>query len=247
MLRRVAQAILAKDWLTFLVEIVVVVVGIYLGIQASAWDRDRNDREDEISYLERISADLETSIGITLADVDFQKRHAEYGALILDSLSECRLQTGQRDEFASGIYLAGKYISASFVKASIDELLSSGRTTIIRNASLRQRIIELMAIHEEHIFYMSDVQLRATPHVNYIDGVAPIVVTEPIGGGANVGWGRLRAELVDLCKDKRFFSAIAATMNYTWDSTAALIGWADKLSTLNRDIESELVGLRSSE
>jgi hypothetical protein len=239
-IKQLAQSVARQDWFTVCVEILVVVVGIYLGLQASDWSQDRIDRQDELRYLERISADMQASASQTLADVEFQSRHAGYGELILDSVSACNLPRDKRDRFASGIYLAGKYINATFVKASIEELLSSGRTTIIRNLSLRQSIIELLTYYEEHLFYMSDVQLRTTPHVNYIDSVAPIVITEPIGGGADVPWGNLHADFNSLCSDRRFFSAIAATMNYTWDSTASLIQWAERVSSLQNDIDAEL-------
>jgi hypothetical protein len=221
-------------------------VGIYLGLQASEWSQDRDDRQAEIAYLERIVVDLRSSEKQTRKDADFQSRHASYGGLIIDSLDACELSLKNRDEFASGIYLAGKYINATFVKATIEELLSSGRATLIRNAELRQELIELLRFYDEHLFYMSDVQLRTAPHVNYIDSVVPVTIREPIGGGVNITWGRLRTNFEDMCKDKRLLSAVIATTNYTWDSTDSLYTWAERLSKLGGEVRTELATLLKS-
>ncbi|GAB5412587.1 MAG: hypothetical protein Cons2KO_01900 [Congregibacter sp.] len=223
-----------------------MVVGIYLGLQASEWSQIRDNRQAEIAYLERIVVDLRSSETQTRKDAEFQRRHAGYGGLIVDSLDACELSLGNRDEFASGIYLAGKYINASFVKATIDELLSSGRTTLISNAELRQKLIELLRFYDEHLFYMSDVQLRTAPHVNYIDSVVPVTIREAIGGGANITWDRLRTSFENMCKDKRLLSAVSATTNYTWDSTDSLHKWADRLSKLGSEVETELATLLKS-
>jgi len=245
-LKKLADSITRQDWFSVCVEILIVVIGIYLGLQANQWSQDREDRESEIIYLERISEDLHSSVRQTQNAVAFQRRHAGYGALVVDSLDACELPLEDRDRFASGIYLAGKYITAPFVKATIEELLSARRTKIIRNAALRQEIIGLLGFHDQHLFYMSDVQLRTAPHVSYIDSVARVDIREAIGGGSDIAWERLRANFSDLCADQRFFTAVSATMNYTWDSTDSLEAWARQLSMLRDAIESELVSLRGT-
>ena len=88
---------------------------------------------------------------------------------------------------------------------------------------------------------MDDVQLRLSPHLNYIDSVAPIVVDGPIGGGATVSWDRLDTDFEALCGDRRFYTAMVATLNYTWDSTASLIAWKARLREVKDAIDAELV------
>ena len=242
-LRRLAAAIAEQNWSTVLLEVVIVVVGIYLGLQASEWSQNREDRRAEIVYLERIAADLETSLSQTASSKEFQIRHAKYGALVLKALRGCDLQSEQRDQFASGIYLVGKHNAAAFVQASLQELLSAGRLTIIRNSPLRQILVEMLQVYDDHLFYMSDVQLRVAPHVNYIDSVAPIIVDSAISGGADITWDMLDADFETLCDDRRFYTAMAASLNYTWDSTESLISWMNRLSQAKSEVEAELARL----
>ncbi len=101
-------------------------------------------------------------------------------------------------------------------------------------------LVEMLQAYDDHLFYMSDVQLRVAPHVNYIDSVAPIVVDSAISGGADVTWDMLDADLAELCGDRRFYTAMVASLNYTWDSTDSLISWGDRLSRAISEIEAEL-------
>lgn len=239
-LRRLATAIAEQNWFIVVLELVIVVAGIYLGLQAGEWSQYRADRRDEVTYLQRIAADLDASLTQTADSREFQARHAGYGALVLQALRECDLQPDERDRFASGIYLVAKHNAANFVQASLQELLSAGRLTIIQNSSLRQMLVEMLQAYDDHLFYMSDVQLRVAPHVNYIDSVAPIVVDSAISGGADVTWDMLDADLAELCGDRRFYTAMVASLNYTWDSTDSLISWGDRISRAISEIEAEL-------
>lgn len=245
-LRRLAAAVAAQNWFTVVLEVVIVVAGIYLGLQASEWSQIREDRRAERVYLERIAADLDASLTNTSDSQQFQERHATYGSLVLQALQRCELEPDQRDQFASGIYLVAKHNVATFVKASLQELLSAGRLTIIQNSSLRQMLVELLQLYDDHLFYMSDVQLRVAPHVNYIDSVAPVIVESAISGGADVTWDMLDADFDRLCNDRRFFTAMAASLNYTWDSTSSLIDWGDQLSRAKSEVEAELARLGGS-
>ena len=242
-LRRLAVAIAEQNWSTVLLEVVVVIVGIYLGLQASEWSQYRDDRRAEIVYLERIATDLETSLSQTAISKEFQIRHAKYGELVIQALRECDLRSDQRDQFASGIYLVAKHNAAAFVQASLQELLSVGRLTIIRNSSLRQMLVEMLQLYDDHLFYMSDVQLRVAPHVNYIDSVAPIIVDSAISGGADITWDMFDGDFETLCDDRRFYTAMAAGLNYTWDSTESHISWMNRLSQAKLEVEAELARL----
>ncbi|MDX1430385.1 MAG: hypothetical protein R3282_08860 [Rhodothermales bacterium] len=57
-LRRLVEAIRAQDWSTILMEVVIVVIGVFLGIEVSNWNEDRLARELESYYLDRIHADV---------------------------------------------------------------------------------------------------------------------------------------------------------------------------------------------
>jgi hypothetical protein len=53
-LRKLAEAIREQNWFTVLLEILIVVIGIFLGLQVDGWNELRKDRVKEGVYLERL-------------------------------------------------------------------------------------------------------------------------------------------------------------------------------------------------
>jgi hypothetical protein len=53
-----ADAIKEQNWFTVALEMLIVVVGIFIGLQVNDWNQARVDRVLESRYLERLQADL---------------------------------------------------------------------------------------------------------------------------------------------------------------------------------------------
>ncbi len=239
-LRRITEGIRNQDWFVVVVEILIVVVGIFAGLQVDDWNEARKDRNDEIIYLERIVADLEISLIENAGARDFQQRHGDIGIFLLNALEKCELAEAERDKFATAIYLLAKTTPRPFAKTAIDELMSTGRTTIIRNIDLRQHIAQMLEHHTGHLAFVQDVQLRMAPQVNYVDSVAPVLIPGPIGGAQDVSWDMLHADFQTLCADRQFYNSFASALNYNWDVTASLNGWETLLQELKDSVLSEL-------
>lgn len=61
-LRRLSTAIRKQDWFTVLVETLIVVLGVFLGIQLGNWNAARSEQAQVETYLEQILIDLETDM-----------------------------------------------------------------------------------------------------------------------------------------------------------------------------------------
>ena len=51
--RRLTQHLEAQNWLAVGLDLAIVVVGIFLGLQVSAWNESRQDRLREADILDR--------------------------------------------------------------------------------------------------------------------------------------------------------------------------------------------------
>ena len=56
-LQRVAASLRNKDWSTALLEFLIVVVGIFVGLQVDDWNQQRKDRKDEAAFLASLHVD----------------------------------------------------------------------------------------------------------------------------------------------------------------------------------------------
>ena len=57
-LRRLSQSLKEQNWMAIGIEFVLLVTGVFLGIQVANWNAERVDASRGQAYLERINADL---------------------------------------------------------------------------------------------------------------------------------------------------------------------------------------------
>ncbi len=57
-LPKIAQAIRRQDWFQVTVEILIVVIGIFLGLQVTEWSDQRKERIEEQLYISRLHSDM---------------------------------------------------------------------------------------------------------------------------------------------------------------------------------------------
>ena len=57
-LRRFSQALREQNWTAIVIEFVLLVVGVFLGIQVSNWNTERETMQKSAVFTERLKADL---------------------------------------------------------------------------------------------------------------------------------------------------------------------------------------------
>ena len=139
-LRRLATALRKQDWFTVMVEILIVVLGVFIGIQVSNWNDARIDHGRAAAYLERIDQDLDADLATLANRKDFWHQVSRYGETGLRYA-----QTGMADE-ASHWNVLLAYFQASQVaefittQATYDELRSAGDLELISNLDVRNEL-----------------------------------------------------------------------------------------------------------
>ena len=88
LLRRLGEAIRQQNWFTVVIEILVVVVGIFLGLQVDDWNNERKDRILEQRYLERLLVDVTLNIDEMQYALDLAMERRAMGRLLIDALND---------------------------------------------------------------------------------------------------------------------------------------------------------------
>jgi len=138
--RRLATAIRKQDWSTLLIELVIVVAGIFLGLQANEWAQERENRVQEGAALERLF--LESRNTLQLFEEYLQqtqyinqvRRNAVQFADSDDPVPENELP------LKIGINTLARFPSVVPVSVAYDELRSAGQMQLIRSADIRDQI-----------------------------------------------------------------------------------------------------------
>ena len=114
-LRRFIEHIKEQNWFAVGLDVLVVIVGIFLGMQVTEWNDDRKERTEEKRYLERMLVDAEKSI--ELQTVNLRSNHL-FLKNILDAISVLEADTLAAD--------ANERLQVGLAGAGINRLARGG-------------------------------------------------------------------------------------------------------------------------
>ena len=239
MLRRMSQALRRLDWLAIGVEFVLLVLGVFLGIQVSNWNAALIEKREARDAMQRLENDLRLSVRLTQSGINAMTDIAHRSELVFHRLRDCSLPEAERDDFASGLYGLGKILPARLVRTTFDELRDSGRLGLIGDADLRRELDDNARKQDSHEVVFKLIAVRMDPHIAYIDSNVIYDIDSTIGGSAHIGWNRVDIDFNAACKDRRFVAAVAAIRNYTYDNLTDVMGRQKNFKRLLALIEKE--------
>jgi len=142
-LRRLADGIREQNWFTVLLEVMIVVVGIFVGLQVDGWNEGRRDRAVEQAFLIALHGDV--LLADDLSSRLRERRLEKLGTLM--SASDVLFGRAGRDAFSQEECAAlGSSHFYNFIVSdlsSLIELISAGRMYIIQSGELRSALIDL--------------------------------------------------------------------------------------------------------
>ena len=141
-LRRLTTAFRNQDWFTVGVETLIVVFGVFIGLQVNNWNAARGERADAGIVLERLEQDFEQILeraDLSLTAHDRSLKAA--GRLILG----IRNQALEDESLLEDIGAASSFSTFPGKSATFSQLVSSGRLELIRNQELRRTLTEYHA------------------------------------------------------------------------------------------------------
>ena len=139
-LRRLTRALAEQNWFTVVLEVLIVVVGIFIGLQVDDWNEARKDRAREAEFLDRIDAELALDIDEFDRSIALAETRAGDAELILASLADPTLPMRQPTDFVRAIVRAGFTYSAVISDHTFEEIKSAGELGIVRDVNLRASI-----------------------------------------------------------------------------------------------------------
>jgi hypothetical protein len=148
-LRRIAIELRDQNWVTVIIELLVVVVGIFLGLQADAWNEARNDRQKEQFHLGQLMTDAELNAS-ELGDLAaHHARLAEGLTFAIGALKRGQLKPDETERFKSAVLTMFQYPPALINTGAYDALLQSGDFSTIRDPDLRLKLVSLNSFFEK--------------------------------------------------------------------------------------------------
>lgn len=134
-LRRVIAHFKKQEWTAIAIDFVIVVLGVFVGIQVANWNAARLDHRRGAAFAERLRNDLRIEAWNYEALANYLD-DVEANAVTAIAILEGRREA-QDEDLLIAAYRATQYAASVRRRATWDELTSTGSVGLIRNQRLR--------------------------------------------------------------------------------------------------------------
>jgi hypothetical protein len=134
-IRRIRNHVATHNWFAVGIDLLIVVVGVFLGTQATNWNAARIAAQDAHTYREQLIEDIDAN------QIDFRFRRAYYtdvrrhALAALEALHSPSQQLGE--PFIIDAYQASQINARTLRRSTYDMLLQAGALTSIGDEHLR--------------------------------------------------------------------------------------------------------------
>lgn len=237
-LRRIITHFRKQEWTAIAIDFVIVVVGVFVGLQVNNWNEARAERAKEYGYLVGLHEDLAQSIARIDRTIEQLELQSEGQAVFLDALARCAVPPGTDGKIENAIYTLGYINAPTFSSRTYDELTSSGSFYVIENEDIRTGLsdiagrIALLDQVVENIYRLTEHH-RFTVEENVL--YTNIMHDNRWGASASVEY-----DIGELCRNRRIASAVSAIRLQTMDRLYAYQALAALYRRLPPMIEGEI-------
>ena len=194
-LNKIAVHLREQNWFALAAEFVIVVAGVFLGIQAANWNEERQERKDEEQILTRLQAETATLLEVVRKErEDLQTRSDLYtqAQIVIFTSAEPRPLTPSECSVVAASHIHRREADQLPI---LEELLSTGRFDRLKDEGIKSQLRRYIlfrdrqrANHEERTNELFRLYSR---HPEAIQ-----IVVVPRGSDTDLDWGFMRNEEV---------------------------------------------------
>ena len=157
-LRRLSQSIKEQNWTAIAIEFVLLVAGVFLGIQVANWNVERETKQKAAVFTERLRADLRGE------DWTYQFLIAYNREVLANANRAVEALEGKAaisdEALLVSAYRATQYRNRNQRGSTFDELISTGNIGLIRDRTLRETAIRLYNLAVFDVLVREGVESR---------------------------------------------------------------------------------------
>ena len=138
-LRRIIAHLRDQQWTAIALDFVIVVTGVFVGIQASNYNAERAERRLEAEYTDRILADLDQILINARSQREFEREKSRQAMTAIGLTSQ---PPSDQKSLELGNLLTVMFfrLSPNYESPTFNDLQNSGRLVLIRDVDLRKKL-----------------------------------------------------------------------------------------------------------
>jgi hypothetical protein len=140
LLRSVTKHIKEQNWYAVAIDFLIVVVGVFVGLQVTNWNESRADRELGLAYLQRIHDDVSTDIDAYEIRMGFWQQVIDFGQTGLTYAENRETNDLTHWDVLLAYFQASQIWEFYASNATYSELTSAGDLRLIQNVKIRNTL-----------------------------------------------------------------------------------------------------------
>jgi len=178
-LRRIIAHFRKQEWTAIGIDFLIVVLGVFVGIQVSNWNAAQADQRRGAAYVQRLTRDME-------ADLATRRGEAHYYAAVLESVvrTNALLAEASPDPQALVVsaYRASEITFSPTTRATWDEIVSSGDIGLLPRAASDGAVANYFVLDTSRLMY--DL-LQASDYRRRVREIIPLEVQMALRAGCS--------------------------------------------------------------
>lgn len=172
-LRRLVEHAKTQNWFAVALDFVIVVLGVFIGIQAASWNQARQDRQEERRYYAQLLVDLRADLQTFSETERRSNRYDEAAQLVIDRLGGKAPPQASLGRLAMAIHKAGWVFIPYASRGTYNELVSTGNLRLLRNPQLKSEIANYYASFDENRQWDSLLRDQQSNYWSETAGIVP--------------------------------------------------------------------------
>ena len=154
LLRTITRHVRDQNWFAVLVDFVIVVVGVYIGIQVSNWNETRIAHSAEIDFIGNVREDIAQNIVDNEGFIDYLAEVSGHGYRVIESRRDAIACGGQCWSRLLGYFFASQWIDVRTDRTTFEEIK---RTGLPRDIQLRRALVRYYGLTEQMPIIAADL------------------------------------------------------------------------------------------
>jgi hypothetical protein len=236
LLRRITEHVKSQNWFAVGLDFIIVVVGVFIGIQVSNWNAVRADKAEYVKALERLDTEVNENFAtIDAIDLDILQSLRNVQQAV-DALQSCTESEENQQNINAGLAEIRSTYGIHLRRHALNELTSNPRLLSLQSDAERKRFMDMAFYFDlvwDNAVFSEDHPLEGRFQNNPIIGIGRLEGTT--GTYYDVDFSQptrqifLNVPVSEACRNDQLIKSF-----YTWEA------WQDNIPILSRQIRKEL-------
>ena len=240
-LRRVIRHVRKQEWTAIAIDFVIVVIGVYMGIELGNWNEERDSRADYQGALDRLIVEIDANLESLDRMEPEVLRSLQIAGRAFDTLQSCQDSESNRQIVNAGLSEIRGTFGLHLRRKALDELTNDPRLLAQQTEATRRRLtdtsfyFDLIQPESDFVeFHPLEGRVENNPIIRI--GAQEEHVAEYYGADYSQ---KRRPLMVGVPLDEACQNNELVKSFYTWEN------WQDNLPNFIRTIRKELIATKT--